>query len=306
MAIMQRSKMETLPYVQVLRPFGKVNYWRLPDGRRGVRAYMLMQNTRSGAQTGVAIQASTSMRAAFGYTGWKGSVLHRRTGPNVVSLVAQKMCSYLARKVDQDKSTTVIYWATGADGDQLQQIGDMTAFEVERHGFQGPDPFGKGAKLLPAVRYFVNRYADAKWGMYIFITDGTIDDLTAVREYSTRLAQEIAQGQRNGLKLVLLGVGQQVERAQMQQLDDLETGTDVDLWDYRLAAEMRTLMEIFAETVDENTIVMEAGVVKDEQGNVLRDYGASGLPALLEFTLPADSESFTLEFDDRSVTQLVP
>jgi hypothetical protein len=303
MAGVEYGEMETLPYVQVVEPFGKINVWRQPDGSRRVRVYVLMENVKEGTQTGVAIQGSSSMRAAFGFTDWRGVLFNRRAGLNVVSLTAQKMCSYLARKVDVDKSTTVIYWATGADGAQVEEIGDLTAYQAERYDFAGPGKFGSGAKLLPAVRYFADRFVDANWGMYVFVTDGRIQDMDAVQEYSTRLAQEIAHGRRNCLKLVLLGVGRQIDRAQMQQLDDLHTGTGVDLWDHRLAAEMRSLIEILAETVDENTIVTPTGTIRDDKGNVLRDYRATGLPAVLQFTLPPGAKSFTLEFDGRIVTQ---
>jgi len=36
----------------------------------------------------------------------------------------------------------------------------------------------------------------------------------------------------------------------MVELDDLDSGVDVDLWDHKLAAEMRVLQEIFAEVVE--------------------------------------------------------
>ena len=49
----------------------------------------------------------------------------------------------------------------------------------------------------------------------------------------------------------------------MEELDDLDTGTEVDLWDHKLAAEMRVLQEIFAEVVDKNARVADHGRILD-------------------------------------------
>ncbi len=299
----EHEEMETLPYSQVVAPFAKINYWHQSDGGRRIRAYIPMENIKEGAQTGVAIQASEPMRDAFGFVGWMGRLFKRRTGLNVVSLTAQKMCSYLARKVDADTKTTAIYWGTGTGGTDIEEIGDLTAYHAEQYSFAGPQRFGSSASLLPAVRYFVDRFADAPWGIYIFITDGRLRDLDAVKQYTVRLAHDIAAGRRNGLKLVMIGVGRRMDSFPMRRLDDLDTETEVDLWDYKIAAEMRSLVEIFAEVVDENTIVANRGLIRDSSGTILRDYRARGVPALLEFTLPLGAKSFTLEIGDQPFTQ---
>ena len=321
------AKMETLPYTWLVEPFGKINYWCQPDGSKRVRVYILRENIKEGAQTGVAIDGSTSMRSAFGYGGTLDFLLKRQPGVNMVSLTARRMCSYLARKVDADTKTTVIYWGTGADGSGIEEVGDLTAYQSEQYDFAGPKKFGSRARLLPAVRYFVDRFADAPWGMYIFITNGRFQDLDAVKQYTGQLAHDIAAGRRNDLKLVMIGVGQQIDQSrmqrqwssifticgrsvgqqidqsQMQQLDDLDTGTAVDLWDYKVAEEMRSVVEIFAEVVDENTIVADRGLIRDSSGMILRDYRDRGVPALLRFTLPPGSKSFTLEIRGQSFTQ---
>jgi hypothetical protein len=221
----------------------------------------------------------------------------------MVSMTAQKICSYLARKVDADRSTTVIYWATGPAGYDIEEIGDLTAFQVEQYDFTGPKKFGSGVKLLSAVRYFIERFVDANWGMYVFLTQGTIEDLEAVKRYTVKLADDIAAGQRNGLKLVLIGVGQEIDKSTMEQLDNLNTETNLDLWDYKIAAEMKSLIEIFAEVVDENTIVANAGRVLDASGKVVVDYTGKGVSSLLTFVLPPGSKSFSLELAGKLITQ---
>ena len=150
-------------------------------------------------------------------------------------------------------------------GGKIEVVGDLRAEEAERHVFGPPREFGTGTQLLPAVKYFVERFKDAPWGFYVFITDGELHDLEAVKNYSTHLAHEVAAKKRNPLKFVLIGVGPHVNEAQMEELDDLDTGTDVDLWDHKLAAEMRVLQEIFAEVVDKNARIADNGRILDPQ-----------------------------------------
>ena len=42
------------------------------------------------------------------------------------------------------------------------------------------------------MKYFVERFKDAPWGFYVFITDGELHDLDAVKDYSTQLARAVA------------------------------------------------------------------------------------------------------------------
>ena len=52
-----------------------------------------------------------------------------------------------------------------------------------------PQHFGTGTQLLPAVRYFVERFKDAPWGFFVFITDGELFDLEEVKQRSIRAAE---------------------------------------------------------------------------------------------------------------------
>ena len=224
-------------------------------------------------------------------------------GQNIVEDQARKMTEYLSG-FDADGGTTVVYWATGNDGKQVEVIGDFTRQQCATAPFPGPNNFGNQTHLLPAIKYFVERFKDADWGMYVFITDGALNDLADVKRYCVQLAKDIEAKRRNDLKFVLIGVGDDIDTDQMEELDDLDTGTDVDLWDHKIAKEMRQLAEIFAEVVSETVVIApNDGVVRDPNGNVLKDYRDSGLPALMVFDLPPGANSFTLEVGGRKVTQ---
>jgi hypothetical protein len=292
----------------VVEPFGEVNVHPAAGGRTRVTATILMEPHKEGAQTGVALDGSGSMAKLYGVSEERGFLAalfgqQRERAHNDVTPVAQRVCAYLARKIDADGGTTCIYWAVGPGGGHIEVVGDLTADQAERHVFGPPRDFGTGTQLLPAVRYFVERFKDAPWGFYVFITDGELHDLEAVKEYSTRLAEAVAARKRNPLKFVLIGVGPDVNEQQMEELDDLDTGTEIDLWDHKLAAEMRMLQEIFAEVVDKNARVSDHGGILDPTGRTVKDYSDTGLPAFLEFEIPAGAEYFTLDVNGSKIHQ---
>jgi len=154
------------------------------------------------------------------------------------------------------------------------------------------------------MRYFIERFSDAKWGFYVFVTDGRIDDLEAVKQYTADISKKIGRKEANPVNCVLIGVGSQVDESQMAQLDDLprELNLPFDIWDHKIAKEMRDLRDIFAEVVDENTMVAPNGRILDGNGNTAANF-ADGVPALLKFSLPLDSTSFTLEVGPNKIEQ---
>ena len=290
----------------VVDPFGEVNVHSMADGSLRVTATILMEPRREGTQTGIALDGSGSMSNLYATesAGFFASLFGgKKPRMNEITPVAQKLCAYLARKLDADGGTTCIYWATGPGGSQLEVVGDLTGDEAEKHFFGEPKNFGTGTQLLPAVKYFVERFKDAAWGFYIFITDGELHDLEAVKRYSTQLAKDVSAGRRKPLKFVLIGVGDSVNEDQMEELDDLDTGTDVDLWDHKLAAHMRVLQEIFAEVIDKNARVADNGKILDAQDRVVKNYSDTGVPAMLDFKLPAGSAFFVLEVEGKRIQQ---
>ena len=126
---------------------------------------------------------------------------------NLVEPVAQTIAEYLAN-FDSDGETSVIYWACGTFGESLQVVGDLDSAVPSNYNFPAPNEMGTGTKLLPAIKYFTEeRFRDCPWGIYLFITDGLIEDLNDVKAYTKQLATEISQGNRKFTKLVIIGLG---------------------------------------------------------------------------------------------------
>jgi len=295
---------------KVVEPFGEVNVYP-KSGKMRVVATILMETRKEGCQTGIALDGSGSMEALYAVkqegggffsTIWSGT--KKKTGPtNEITPVAQKLCAYLARKIDADGGTTCIYWATGHAGGHIEEIGDLTADEAEKHFFGPPKTYGSGTRLLPAVKYFTDRFKTAQFGFYVFITDGELHDLEEVKSHCRQLAKDVNAKKVNPVKFILIGVGPNVNERQMEELDDLQTGTPVDLWDHKIAAEMRQLEEIFAEVVDRNAIIAEKARILDPNGNVVKDFSDTGMSAYLQFEIDAGATYFTLEVNGNKIHQ---
>lgn len=222
---------------------------------------------------------------------------------NEIEPQTRQFTAYLADNLDTDGGTTVIYWACG-DGAQIEVVGDLTGDDCLAARFAGPQrlEFGNATHLAPALHYFAERFQEARRGMYLFITDGRLDDLEEVKQYTISLCHKIAQGQRNPLKCVLIGLGNQIDERQMEELDDLDSGTDVDIWDHKIAKDMRAIQEIFAEVVSENQIVASTGRIFDMVGGIVKNF-TDGLPAKVTFDLPQGSAWFELEVAGRRIRQ---
>lgn len=333
-----------LPSTHVAQEFGEVNIQKVGQ-KLQIMFTILMEpqgQEAEGWQTGIALDASASMRGLYGRNlvgkipkpisreyqdkGWierqiqdgkrvnifqpqayedaiqKG---YLKASTNIVQPLAQKFIAYLAGNLDADGGTSVIYWA-GGDGNAIEVLGDVTESQCHQLEVNGPKSisFGRGTCLIPAFKYFVERFVDAERGMYVFITDGKLDDLEQIKKHTTQLAQQIESGQRNPVKCILIGVGNEIDRTQLEELDDLNTQSGIDVWDYKIAKEMSALVQIFAEVVDENQIVAPVGTIYDSAGQLVKRY-TDGLPAKISLTLPSESQWFELEVYGKKIRQTV-
>ena len=294
-----------------------------------------------GWKTGIAIDASISMMDAFG-KGYKGSIpediqkqYHKKgwiqtrnhdgktvhyykedaikdaikqgffkSTDNVVKEEARKFSSYIADNLDENGKADIIYWACGNTGKDIEEYGELDSQRCKTMEFLGPTKksFGQATFLLPALEYFEMKYRSAKRGMFIFITDGELDDLNDIKNFTTSLAKKIESQIRNPIKAILIGIGDKIDEKQMIELDDLDTGTNVDIWDHKIANQMKDILEIFAELVDENTSIASLGIVKDNKGNIIKRFN-DGVPAKGSFILPKDCDFFTFEIGNQIIQQ---
>ena len=83
-------------------------------------------------------------------------------------------------------------------------------------------------KLLPAIRLCVEQVAaGADWTIGVIVTDGIIEDEKDCIAYCLRAGREMAGGRRKPIKLILIGIGEEVDEAQLERFDDMFENTGI-------------------------------------------------------------------------------
>ncbi len=227
----------------------------------------------------------------------RDGILYVNEEPNVVEETCRKILPMLAGQLDADGGTTVIYWAMGEKGDEIQVVGDLTeesASTVQLTGVS-EEQWGSGTCLMPAINYFMETFKEAPMGLYIFITDGRLDDFAQVREYTIALSKAIHEKKVNPVKFVLIGIGPEIDKDSLAELDDLPDTCNlpVDIWDHKIAADMRSVLDVFSELVDENKVIAPSAELQDDEGRHIKSF-TDGLTAKIEFMLPAGAHGFRM------------
>ncbi|MCC6623934.1 MAG: VWA domain-containing protein [Deltaproteobacteria bacterium] len=275
--------------------------------RKGDRviATLLHDPTVEGLDVALYMDGSASMEPTYGPRG----ILAKLGGVrNQVEPQMHWMLEYLASK-DRNGLLRVAYWATG-DGSELEVHGELSGKDAKTYKFPGPKFYGKGTIMLPVLRDYVAYLkgavkVGARRGLAVIVTDSQIWDGDDVRAYSAQVAKEIAAGRLPRLNFVFVGVGDQVDEAQMEAISHDEYPGVGHLWCHRVADRMEEMAELVAVLVDETMTVAAGGQILDEQGNVLKLYEAR-LPAVLEFDVPEGCRAFTLEVAGQRFTQPIP
>ncbi len=284
----------------IVRPFSDVHR----TGNKVV-ATLLHDPTVEGLDVALYMDGSASMEDEYGP---RGVLAKLAPVKNLVEPQMQWMLEYLASK-DRDGKVRVAYWATG-DGTQIEVVGDLTGPQAKGYRFPGPRFYGKATVMLPVLRDFVAHIKQqlqtgARRGLAVIITDSQLSDPNDVRAYATQVAKEVANGRLPRMNFVFVGVGDQVDEEQMEEISH-ETYPGVGhLWCHRIADRMEEMAELVAVLVDETMTVAAGGTIYDENGKILKSYEGR-LPAVLEFDVPAECKAFTLEVAGQRFTQPIP
>lgn len=226
---------------------------------------------------------------------------------NVVDPQIKRMLQYLATK-DRNARLRVAYWACGGRS-PVEVVGELSAADLEHQVFTGPSEFG-GTFLLPALQDFVKYMQEqaaggAQRGCAVIVTDGDIFDADRVKAYSDKIGQQIAAGRLIPLHFVLVGVGEAVNEARMEEICHAEYGGLEHMWCHRVAEEMEEIAQLVAVLVDETMSIASSGRLLDHQGRVLQVYEGR-IPAVLEFSVPEGCDRFTLEINGERYEQEIP
>jgi hypothetical protein len=225
--------------------------------------------------------------------------------PNIMDYLAPEFIGYMARTLAVDGRTALIYWA-GGNGSEIENVGDLNENDCYGLTIDGPEAmmFGNKTMLLPAVKSLVERYSNSNMGMFVFVSDGHIDDLADVKQYTINLAREITANQKKYVKCILVGIGDDVDEQSIRELVALNAKTYVNIWSFMLVNDLQDLIRIFGETTSDIQIVARHGSIYDDQGNLLMDCD-NGLPAAIFFSMPLESQWFELRIDNLNIRQAV-
>lgn len=284
----------------IVKPFSDVHN----QGGK-IIATLLHDPTVEGLDVALYMDGSASMEDEYGP---RGVLAKLAPVKNLVEPQMRWMLEYLANK-DRDGVLRVAYWATG-DGSQLEILGDLAGKDAQSYKFPGPQFYGKGTVLLPVLRDYIahiRKEVDkgARRGLAVIITDSQIHDAADVKAYAVQVAKEISAGRLPRLNFVLVGVGEQVDEEQMEEICHGEYPGVGHLWCHRVADRMEEMAELVAVLVDSTMTVAAGGTIYDDKGNILKVYEAR-LPAVLEFNVPEGCAAFTLEVAGQKFTQPIP
>lgn len=278
-----------------------------------VRATLLHDPTVEGLEMAIYMDGSASMGEEYEYKKKYAGLLNWLMGkaemlPNQVEPQVQWMLEYLATK-DRNGLLRVAYWACGM-GNDIEVLGELKGTDARQYTFPGPKYMGKSTKLEPALRDFVSYMKNqvpkgARQGCAVFVTDGELHDADAVKTYCRQIAKQVVAGSLPRMNFILVGVGDAVNEEQMEDICHEEYPGIGHMWCHRIAEEIKQLAELVAVLVDETMTVASGGVIYDDRGNILKRYEAR-LPAILEFDIPEDAKSFTLEVNGQRYTQPLP
>lgn len=290
------------------RPLADVNVLPLQDGAHEVVACFMPDPDllvgEGDSKTFLALDASTSLKRMYGFGGPFGG------DPNYVQAVARKIGAVLCSAAKGGKASA-IYWAVSPDGGKTEDVGDFDENGWSNVVISGPkkEKWGKGTKLLPAIQYGVNSVANGSdLTIGVIITDGIIEDEKESIDYCLTIGKEMASGKRKPVKLILIGIGQEVDEGQLERFDDMfeGTGIDYDLWSHGMVASMQDESDILAvlygELIDEETVIADSGRVEDAAGKVLINW-SDGMPGKFRFVLPKGQNQFTIKAGGQEVTQ---
>ena len=280
-----------------------------------VVATLLHDPTVEGLDLALYLDGSNSMSDEYEYkskgnTLWNWLMSKPTPAPeSQVEPAARWMLEYLASK-DRNGALRVAYWASGNSGRQVEVIGELSGTDAKTFKFPGPKVMGNATHLVPALRDYITYLREAvtkgaRRGCAVFITDGHLHDASQIKSYAAEVAKQIAQGRLPRLNFVLVGVGDQVDEEQMEEICHAEYPGVGHLWCHRIAAEIKDVAELVAVLVDETMTVAAGGTITDAKGKVLKVYEGR-LPAVLEFDVPEGTESFTLEVNGQKFTQPIP
>lgn len=200
-------------------------------------------------------------------------------------------------ELDSDHGVQV-YLACLGDGTQVHDLGNHTQNELEHLRIDLPKlgiGLGSGTYLLPALKQAVKEVVVASgcaYGFIALVTDGRFVDMDRIKVWGTDLAKKIAAGEHPLTKIVLIGFDD-ADANQLEELDNLETGTDVDIFNALAVSTLQDAMQMLNSEAITGGLMIAPGGHLEVGGQAVKSF-EGGLPQRIDTTIPAGLSSVTL------------
>lgn len=295
------------------KPLATVNvYERQKDGSCEIEVCFLPDPDvlvgEGNSKAFLGLDASASMAEMYGKGGSAFMVK-----PNYVEAVARKLGATLSG-VSKTGKVGAAYWAVNFPGDKTEWIGEFNEQEWSVAKIDGPKKEKMGrehTQLLPALKLVVEQiHKDSDFTMAVFITDGIISDEQDCMTYCRQVGKLLATDKMATIKMILIGVGTEVDEEQLERFDDMFEGTDlegkVDLWSTSPVSSIKDeddiLGVLYGELMTDETIVAPSGRVESGSGVELITF-SDGMPGKFRFFLPKGEKVFRIHAGGKVVEQ---
>jgi hypothetical protein len=203
-------------------------------------------------------------------------------------------------ELDSDHGVQV-YLACLGDGTQVHDLGNHTQDGLEHLRIDLPKlgiTLGGGTYLLPALKQAVKEIVVASgcaYGFIALVTDGRFADMDRIKVWATDLAKKIAAGEHPLTKIVLIGFDD-ADANQLEELDNLETGTDVDIFNALAVSTLQDAMQMLNSEAITGVLMIAPGGRLEVGGQAVKSF-EGGLPQRIDAQIPAGLSSVTLVVD---------
>lgn len=257
------------------------------------------------------MDGSDSMRQAGNY-GRRGGLLNIGKQKNAVEEAMRIAVPYVVGK-DASGQCRVAYWATGSQGRQIEVVGEFTAQQASIASFPGPVTYGGGTHLQPAIQDFVTYIQGLRYqgeaidaALAVVVTDGQFHDIEYVKSYiQNQLAPWIREGKFPRTVFTLVGIGSSIDEEQLEELQHKATPRNYPfrpIFCYALAETLDQLPTLVNHLLDTNTPAFYGGATITSDDQIVATY-EDMVPAVLIFSVPSHTRSFSLHVDGKTYTQ---
>ncbi len=280
----------------VLNPaFGEVKYLLDPrTGKKRVELVVMPQEAAGSVQrTGLAMDGSRSMLHQYArhLPPWLQGEKNR------IAPAAQSIGAHLARGCGDGKCA-LVYWSCGPA--QCDPVGLYDEPSFRSLPLRGPADFGRETWMAPMLRYFWEHIfsgADRPC-LLVVVTDGDWKDQTETFALTKEICDEVASGSRPLMKVVVVALETEQNRRKLpefremlNQLDNFDSATDVDVWDHKWFDHLRDLNQLYLEFFKERSLEVGGRVLEGSRAVLESDLFNFGI----QFELSPEATEFVLE-----------